>query len=67
MFSFFKQKKNNVDLPEYLPIQTDMHSHILPGIDDGSPDIKTSLKLVKGLTDLGIKKAIATPHIRGDM
>ncbi|HTC01141.1 MAG TPA: CpsB/CapC family capsule biosynthesis tyrosine phosphatase [Ferruginibacter sp.] len=67
MFSFFKQKKNNVDLPEYLPIQTDMHSHILPGIDDGSPDIKTSLKLVKGLTDLGIKKAIATPHIMGDM
>jgi len=66
MFSFFKQKKS-IDLPAYLPIQTDIHSHILPGIDDGSPDIETSLMLVKGICDLGIKKAIATPHIMGDM
>jgi protein-tyrosine phosphatase len=66
MFSFLK-RKNNIDLPEYLPIQTDMHSHILPGIDDGSPDIETSLALVKGLYNLGVKKAIATPHIMGDM
>jgi protein-tyrosine phosphatase len=66
MFSFLK-RKNSIDLPEYLPIQTDIHSHILPGIDDGSPDIETSLILVKGMYDLGIKKAIATPHIMGDM
>src|ERR1700749_2929412 len=66
MFSFLK-RKNNIDLPGYLPIQTDIHSHILPGIDDGSPDIETSLQLVKGMYDLGIRKAIATPHIMGDM
>ncbi|HTB53375.1 MAG TPA: CpsB/CapC family capsule biosynthesis tyrosine phosphatase [Ferruginibacter sp.] len=66
MFSFFK-RKDIVDLPEYLPIQTDIHSHILPGIDDGSPDIETSLRLVKGIYDLGIKRSIATPHIMGDM
>ncbi|MGZ5248135.1 MAG: tyrosine-protein phosphatase [Flavitalea sp.] len=44
-----------------------MHSHLLPGIDDGSPDIETSLELVKGLIDLGYSKFIVTPHILWDM
>jgi tyrosine-protein phosphatase YwqE len=38
----------------------------LPGIDDGSPDINTSLQLVKGLYDLGYRKLVATPHVIGD-
>jgi protein-tyrosine phosphatase len=44
-----------------------MHSHILPGIDDGSPDIATSIELVKGLMELGLKRSIATPHVISDM
>ena len=44
-----------------------MHSHILPGIDDGSPDLETSIMLIKGLMQLGIKRSIATPHIIGDL
>ncbi len=44
-----------------------MHSHLLPGIDDGSPDMATSLKLVRGMTELGYYKLITTPHIMGDM
>lgn len=44
-----------------------MHSHILPGIDDGSPDIATSVELVKGLVELGLKYSIATPHVISDM
>jgi tyrosine-protein phosphatase YwqE len=39
----------------------------LPGIDDGSPDIETSLQLVRGIHDLGISKTVATPHIIADM
>jgi tyrosine-protein phosphatase YwqE len=54
-------------IPSYLPITLDIHSHILPGIDDGSPDITTSLQLIQDLYDLGIRKFIATPHIIGDM
>jgi tyrosine-protein phosphatase YwqE len=46
---------------------TDMHSHLLPGIDDGAPDIETSLELIRGLSDLGFKKLITTPHIMQDM
>lgn len=67
MFNLFKKKKNEEPVPEYLPFDTDIHSHILPGIDDGSPDIETSLELIEGLYKLGIRKSIATPHIIGDM
>ena len=66
MFSIFKKKIPN-NHSEYFPIVTDIHSHILPGIDDGSPDIDTSLFLIKGLIKLGIKQSIATPHIIGDL
>lgn len=67
MFNFFKKKDTVTPLPIYLPFQTDIHSHILPGIDDGSPDIATSLELLKGIYDLGIRKTVATPHIIADI
>ena len=68
MFNFLK-KKNALDsfTPEYLPFTTDMHSHILPGIDDGSPDVATSLQLLKGIYDLGIRQTVATPHVIADI
>lgn len=67
MFSFFKNKKSTDDKGNYFPFQTDMHSHILPGIDDGSPDVETSIKLIKGLMKMGVTRSIATPHIIGDL
>ncbi len=66
MFDFLK-RKNNGPVIDILPVTTDMHSHILPGIDDGSPDIETSMKLVQGIYALGIRKTIATPHIISDL
>lgn len=65
MFSFLR--KSGGDGKKYFPFTTDMHSHILPGIDDGSPDIATSLELIRGLMQLGITRSIATPHIIGDL
>jgi tyrosine-protein phosphatase YwqE len=44
-------------------IHTDIHNHVLPGIDDGSPDINTSHVLVAGLSELGFTSCISTPHI----
>ena len=67
MFSFFKKDKREVVANGLLPVSLDMHSHILPGIDDGSPDVETSLRLIRGLYDLGIRECIATPHIIGDL
>lgn len=66
MFSIFKKKKTSTS-SSYFPITTDIHSHILPGIDDGSPDVETSLCLIDGLIKLGITSSIATPHIIGDI
>lgn len=43
-------------------ITTDIHSHILPGIDDGSPDVKTSYKMIEKSIDSGIKTIVCTPH-----
>jgi tyrosine-protein phosphatase YwqE len=44
-----------------------MHSHLLPGIDDGSPNIETSLKLIKGLQNLGFHSLITSPHVMTDL
>ncbi|HUC80452.1 MAG TPA: CpsB/CapC family capsule biosynthesis tyrosine phosphatase [Flavisolibacter sp.] len=61
MFFFGKKKvTQSVDLSW---IGVDMHSHLIPGIDDGSPDMATSLELIRGLQTLGYKKLITTPHI----
>ena len=44
----------------------DFHNHLLPGIDDGSPDVDTSLALFKGMAELGFDEIICTPHIIAD-
>ncbi|WP_052956084.1 tyrosine-protein phosphatase [Flavihumibacter petaseus] len=44
-----------------------MHSHILPGIDDGASDPGTSLQLITALQDLGLSSFVATPHILWDL
>jgi len=59
--------KKGSDVFDYGLLGADMHSHLLPGIDDGSPDIETSLQLIRGLTELGFKKLITTPHVMQDM
>ncbi|WP_316808346.1 tyrosine-protein phosphatase [Pedobacter agri] len=65
MFGLFKKKKI---VPEFnfSNIGTDMHSHIIPGIDDGAQNINDSIALAKKFKALGFKKLIATPHIMAD-
>ncbi|MES2425460.1 MAG: CpsB/CapC family capsule biosynthesis tyrosine phosphatase [Bacteroidota bacterium] len=67
MLNFFKKKedKNAIKL-NYQSVVVDMHSHILPGIDDGAQNVAESIFLVKKMMSLGIKKIIATPHIMAD-
>lgn len=66
MFSFFKRKRVSSDAP-FEGLRCDVHSHLIPGIDDGSPDLETSLELIRGLVSLGYKKIITTPHINADV
>lgn len=65
MLSIFKKKSSsNID---YSAVGTDMHSHLLPGIDDGSAAAEDSLAFMKGLQELGYKKFVTTPHIMADL
>jgi tyrosine-protein phosphatase YwqE len=64
--NFFRSKKAPI-YSGFSWLKQDIHSHILPGIDDGSPDIETSIQLFRSLSDAGINKFICTPHIIGDM
>ncbi|MEJ8757913.1 CpsB/CapC family capsule biosynthesis tyrosine phosphatase [Pontibacter sp. H259] len=47
-------------------IGVDMHSHILPGIDDGADTLERSLELVQAMQQLGYRKLIMTPHVMSD-
>ena len=60
IFNLFKSKPS---LKELIPEGfVDIHSHILPGIDDGPKDINETLILISKMKELGFSKTIATPH-----
>jgi tyrosine-protein phosphatase YwqE len=61
MLSFFKSKPK---LQELIPDNhVDIHSHLLPGIDDGAITIEDTLRLIKSLQGFGITQLITTPHV----
>ncbi|MFT4806173.1 MAG: protein-tyrosine phosphatase [Psychroserpens sp.] len=64
MFNFFSKTDRSLNAFEFLG--TDMHSHLLPGVDDGSNSVMTSLELIEGLKALGFNKIITTPHVYQD-
>lgn len=65
MFSFFKSKKTDYG-GNFSFLNTDIHSHLIPGIDDGSPDIETSLSLINNFKQLGYQQLVTTPHVLHD-
>ena len=68
MLKWFSKKKIEVDLDplDFSVLKTDIHSHFIPGIDDGSPDMETTISLIKEMQGLGFKKVITTPHVMSD-
>ena len=67
MLKIFSKSKSAGEESNLSVLKTDMHSHLLPGVDDGSPDLPTSISLVKGMMGLGYTRLITTPHIMWDM
>jgi len=67
--NLFKKKKTQKEL---LPVDiskdifSDMHSHILPGIDDGAKNLDQSIELIEGLIELGFSQLLCTPHVMSD-
>lgn len=61
MLTFFKSKPILKDLiPDH---HIDIHSHLLPGIDDGARTFGDTLRLTQALQEIGISEFITTPHI----
>ena len=62
MFSLFSTKKTLIKcgLPQNM---TDVHMHLLPGVDDGAKTIQESIELLERLYSNGVKRVIFTPHV----
>lgn len=54
-------KKTNFDISNIY--STDIHSHLIPNIDDGVKTLAESVDIISSLKQLGYKKLITTPHI----
>jgi tyrosine-protein phosphatase YwqE len=64
MLSLFRSSKATPDLSF---IGADMHSHLLPGLDDGLKTMDDTIAFIKELHSLGYQKLICTPHIIADL
>jgi tyrosine-protein phosphatase YwqE len=65
-FDFIKKKPQEIAPLDLSWLKVDMHSHLIPGIDDGSKSMEESLSLVKRLAEFGLEKIITTPHIMSE-
>lgn len=68
MLRFFKRKKTDSgDIQAtYEFLGTDVHAHLLPGVDDGAADLEAGIGLISALQVQGFTKLITTPHISLD-
>ena len=64
MFSFFRSSKTEPDLSF---IGADMHSHLLPALDDGLKTMDDTIHFIQQLHAMGYQKFICTPHIIADL
>ncbi len=64
MLSFFRSSKVEPDLSF---IGADMHSHLLPALDDGLKTMDETISFIKAMHNLGYQKFICTPHIIADL
>ncbi len=62
--NLFSNSKSS--LPDFSKVKIDMHSHLIPGIDDGARTMDDSVALARRMYELGYKKLITTPHIQHD-
>lgn len=63
---FGKKKEKDLDPADLSILGVDVHSHLIPGIDDGAATIEDSLNLLAEFEALGYKKVITTPHVMSD-
>lgn len=65
-FQLFKPTKKLAPI-DFRLLGTDMHSHLIPSIDDGSQSMDETIAMLAKFESLGYKKVITTPHVYGDV
>jgi protein-tyrosine phosphatase len=66
MLSFFKLRKKTIT--SLFPTNfVDIHSHLIPGIDDGSKNLEETVSLLKQMQGFGMHNFITTPHVMGSV
>lgn len=66
IFSFRGKEPDIALLKDYASVVTDIHSHFIPGIDDGAATMADSIELLRTMHGLGFRKIITTPHVMSD-
>lgn len=61
MFNFFKKK--NAQEPVKLCFSTDIHCHLVPGVDDGAANAQVSADLIERMQNWGINRIFTSPHV----
>ena len=61
--TFIKNREKRPDSISIAPLRVDVHSHLLPALDEGPKILEESLELILELQNLGFQKLILTPHI----
>ena len=62
-FNLFK-RKNRGPAPIFAPLGTDMHCHLVPGVDDGSKCLEESIECLETLKAVGYSRVVVTPHFQ---
>lgn len=63
---FGGKKEEQLPPMDLSTFRVDMHSHLIPGIDDGSKSMDETIAMLAKFESLGYKKVITTPHIMSD-
>jgi tyrosine-protein phosphatase YwqE len=63
IFDFLTNKKQS---RTFAPLVTDMHCHLLPGVDDGSSNMQETIECLKALASVGYQKVFLTPHFQAN-
>lgn len=67
LLNIFSKKPKRLSIPVDLSVLgCDIHSHFIPGIDDGAKTLEDSIQMITEMHKLGYKKIITSPHIMSD-
>ncbi len=64
---FSKKQEEELSSLDFSVLKTDIHSHFIPAIDDGSPNMETTIRLLQQMQKLGFSKVITSPHVMSDL